>query len=44
MRMDGALIVDMETGLQYLGTAYGKDGILGRWKKYSNNVMVEIRC
>lgn len=28
------LIVDQKTGLQYVGSAYGKDGILGRWKVY----------
>lgn len=31
------LITDMETGLQYVGSAYGKEGILGRWKQYSEN-------
>lgn len=31
------LIVDMETGMQYVGSAYGKEGILGRWKQYSKN-------
>lgn len=29
------LILDMETGKQYIGSAYGKDGILGRWKSYA---------
>lgn len=29
------LIVDHKTGLQYIGSAYGKEGILGRWKKYA---------
>lgn len=28
------LIVDTETGLQYVGSAYGEKGILGRWKAY----------
>lgn len=28
------LIVDTVTGLQYVGSAYGEDGILGRWKAY----------
>ncbi|MED1421487.1 GIY-YIG nuclease family protein [Bacillus smithii] len=31
------LIVDTNTGLQYVGSAYGKDGILGRWKDYAKN-------
>lgn len=29
------LIVDAETGKQYVGSAYGQDGILGRWKQYA---------
>ncbi len=29
------LIVDCETGLQYVGSAYGKRGILGRWANYA---------
>jgi hypothetical protein len=29
------LIVDSKTGKQYVGSAYGKDGILGRWKSYA---------
>ena len=29
------LILDMETGLQYVGSAYGDTGILGRWKVYA---------
>ena len=29
------LIRDKTTGLQYVGSAYGKGGILGRWKAYS---------
>ena len=28
------LIVDTKTGKQYIGSAYGEQGILGRWKKY----------
>ena len=31
------LILDMDSGLQYVGSAYGKEGILGRWKQYSQN-------
>jgi hypothetical protein len=30
------LILDTETGKQYVGSAYGKRGILGRWRDYSN--------
>jgi len=29
------LIVDNKTGKQYIGSAYGKDGIWGRWAKYA---------
>ncbi|UOE74705.1 GIY-YIG nuclease family protein [Parageobacillus thermoglucosidasius] len=29
------LIVDSITGKQYVGSAYGKEGILGRWKQYA---------
>ncbi|UII55678.1 GIY-YIG nuclease family protein [Cytobacillus spongiae] len=29
------LIVDQRTGQQYVGSASGKEGILGRWKNYS---------
>ncbi len=29
------LIVDKETGKQYVGSAYGKNGILGRWTTYA---------
>ena len=29
------LIVDSMTGLQYVGSAYGKNGILGRWAVYA---------
>ena len=28
------LIIDREAGYQYIGSAYGADGILGRWKHY----------
>ena len=28
------LITDTECGKHYIGAAYGKDGILGRWKEY----------
>ena len=31
------LIVENKTGLQYIGSAYGKDGILGRWKSYAHS-------
>lgn len=31
------LIVDLADGSQYVGSAYGKDGILGRWKEYARN-------
>lgn len=31
------LIVDSATGRQYVGSAYGKDGFLGRWTTYANN-------
>ena len=29
------LILDTKTGLQYVGSAYGDDGIWGRWKTYA---------
>jgi hypothetical protein len=29
------LILDNTTGLQYIGSAYGSDGIWGRWKEYA---------
>jgi hypothetical protein len=29
------LIMDTESGKQYVGSAYGKRGILGRWKEYA---------
>ena len=44
------LIVDMETGKQYVGSAYGKDGLLGRWSCYINSLhgnnkrMKELIC
>ena len=31
------LIVDTETGNQYVGSAYGKNGIMGRWTRYSKD-------
>ncbi|MEC2463425.1 GIY-YIG nuclease family protein [Bacillus cereus] len=31
------LIVDNKTGKQYVGSAYGEEGIWGRWKTYANN-------
>ncbi|MBY0122310.1 GIY-YIG nuclease family protein [Bacillus sp. S/N-304-OC-R1] len=31
------LILDTEEGLQYVGSASGKEGILGRWKEYAKN-------
>lgn len=31
------LIVDLEDGKQYVGSAYGREGILGRWKQYAQN-------
>jgi hypothetical protein len=42
------LILDKKTGLQYIGSAYGKDGIWGRWSNYSktghgnNKLLVEL--
>lgn len=44
------LIVDTETGKQYIGSAYGKDGLLGRWSCYissfhgNNKLMKEVIC
>ena len=44
------LIVDRETGKQYIGSAYGKDGLLGRWSCYvnslhgNNKLMKELIC
>jgi hypothetical protein len=31
------LITDVKTGTQYVGSAYGEDGILGRWAVYARN-------
>ena len=31
------LITDDKTGQQYVGSAYGENGILGRWRSYANN-------
>ena len=31
------LIIDRLSGQQYVGSAYGKDGIIGRWKQYAAN-------
>nr|WP_321431748.1 GIY-YIG nuclease family protein [uncultured Campylobacter sp.] len=31
------LIVDCKTGKQYVGAAYGGDGLLGRWRNYVEN-------
>lgn len=42
------LIVDRETGKQYVGSAYGNDGLLGRWRCYvesyhgNNKQMIEL--
>jgi len=44
------LIVDRETGKQYVGSAYGKGGLLGRWTCYAdslhgnNKQMRELIC
>ena len=44
------LIVDRENGRQYVGSAYGKDGLLGRWAHYvdslhgDNKLMKELLC
>ena len=44
------LIVDRENGRQYVGSAYGKDGLLGRWSHYidslhgDNKLMRELLC
>lgn len=29
------LILDTTTGMQYIGSAYGQDGLLGRWRQYA---------
>jgi len=34
------LITDQMTGQQYVGSAYNKDGIIGRWKTYVENGMM----
>ncbi|MFD6442208.1 GIY-YIG nuclease family protein [Peribacillus sp. NPDC060186] len=31
------LIVDTTDGMQYVGSASGKEGLLGRWKEYAKN-------
>jgi hypothetical protein len=31
------LITDLVTGMQYVGSAYGKEGILGRWAVYARS-------
>jgi hypothetical protein len=31
------LILDTVTGLQYVGSAYGTEGILGRWQAYAQS-------
>ncbi len=44
------LIVDTETGKPYVGSAYGKDGLLGRWSVYvqthhgNNKEMKKVIC
>lgn len=44
------LIVDTKNGKQYVGSAYGKDGLLGRWRIYvdslhgHNKLMKEVIC
>ena len=44
------LIVDRENGRQYIGSAYGKNGLLGRWAHYvdslhgDNKLMKELLC
>ena len=35
------LITDQFTGKHYIGSAYGKDGIIGRWKTYVDKSMKE---
>jgi hypothetical protein len=32
------LILDKSNGTQYVGSAYGKDGIWGRWEKYAQTI------
>lgn len=42
------MIVDMLTGFQYVGSAYGENGILGRWQTYvdtfhgGNQILINI--
>jgi hypothetical protein len=31
------LILDTDDGRQYVGSAYGRDGIMGRWQQYAQN-------
>lgn len=31
------LIVESKTGMQYVGSAYGEEGILGRWRQYTKS-------
>jgi len=31
------LVVDPDNGKYYVGSAYGRDGLFGRWKKYANS-------
>lgn len=44
------LIVDRKNGKQYVGSAYGKDGLLGRWTHYvdslhgGDKLMKELLC
>lgn len=44
------LIVDRENGRKYVGSAYGKGGLLGRWTHYmkslhgDNKLMKELLC
>lgn len=44
------LIVDQKSGQQYVGSAYGNDGLLGRWSCYvsslhgNNKLMKELIC
>ena len=44
------LVVDQETGKQYVGSAYGRGGLLGRWACYvdthhgDNKLMRELIC
>lgn len=38
------LILDTETGYQYIGAATGKDGIWGRWSKYIPDGLEVINC